>query len=322
MKQLLFTLVLFVVCLGHGIAQEKYVIHGTVVCSDNLPVKNVSVTSDNSDFVGCTDSLGRFEYVTDTLPITIYFKYIGCITKSLYVDKYNYKSLLSVQMDEEVIIDFCDERGGIKVPVAELERYGKYEDILVGSVYGLDDSLPIPETFVNELDKNGKYINGTKTDIDGHFYLPLKQLPTTVEMRFIGYETTRTKITQKNIKELHDFYLPTDTTIVGCPIITTKPRLVEYGKSADMLVGSVYCSDDSLPLIGTRISALTKKGKIEYSVLADMNGKFYLPLKQLPTIVEISYIGCETIKIKITKRNITKQHKFYMQEDKKAFYCE
>ena len=221
MKQFLFALLLFALGWGNMVARHKYAIQGIVCSSDSLPMENVAISSDNDSLIAYTDSLGRFEYVTGTLPIAIHFRSVGYISKTLYVDRNNYESLPRVIMDEEVIIDFFDQRGGLKVSAKELEKYGEYVDILVGAVFETD-SMPLIGCSVYEEDKNGKGLYGTVTDVDGHFYLPLKKLPTNVEVRFVGCETKRFQITGQNVKEFQEIYLPADTNVIGCPEIITK----------------------------------------------------------------------------------------------------
>ena len=196
--------------------QGKYDIHGVVYDSDNLPMKNVAISSNDGSNMGCTDSLGQYDFSIDVLPITIDFKYQGCVTQSLFINNRNYESLPPIVMDNEVILDFFDERGSLKVSAPKLENYGDYADIMVGSVYWFEDSLPVVGAIVAELNKKGKTVYSVTTDREGNFYIPLKKLPTIVEIRYIGCVTARIRVTTKKVKKLHKFYLQEDHSGFQC----------------------------------------------------------------------------------------------------------
>lgn len=218
MKQL-FVLILFVLSLTLVKARETYTIQGVVCDEDRVPMKNVAVNWGDGDVNICaTDDSGRFVVQTETLPVRLSFNYVGYPKKIVFADKHTCKSGLSVIMEQNVVIDFFDERKSLTVSSKEYDSWGEIQGILVGRVFFDADKEPLIGACV-DLKEKKQVIGGVITDIDGNFYLPIKQLPAKVEVRYVGCETLVFKVTKRNIKKFQRFFLKQDENVYGCPEI-------------------------------------------------------------------------------------------------------
>ena len=91
-----------------------------------------------------------------------------------------------------------------------------------------------------------------------------------------------------------------------------------WGDVQGVLIGRVFLESDKEPLVGALITINEKPLR---ETKSDESGKFYLPIKKLPAIIEISFIGCEKFRFKVNKKNIKKFQNFYLQECKNAIRC-
>ena len=215
MKQL-FVLILFVLSLTLVRARETYTIQGVVCDEDSVPMKNVAVNWGNGDVNICaTDDSGRFVVQTETLPVRLSFNYVGYPKKIVFADKHACKSGLSVIMEQNVVIDFFDERKSLTVSSKEYDSRGEIQGILVGRVFFDADKEPLIGAWVNLKEKK-QVIGGVITDIDGNFYLPIKKLPAKVEVRYVGCETLVFKVTKRNIKKFQRFFLEESKDMILC----------------------------------------------------------------------------------------------------------
>lgn len=217
MRLFLYSLLLFYPLLLGAQTNKSTTVFGYVYDMERMPIQSAAVSVEGTDIKVATDSLGRFEIKDQTLPIQINVSYLGYISKSVKV-KRNEAFPIELLLDEEVMLDFFDERPSLSsIPASQLYSWGDInrgdiKDIAVGRVY-FPDSTPAQGACISQY-KNPYNSIQVACDSTGLFYYPIKKFPTKLLVRFIGCKSKVIKITSKNVKKLQTIHLEEETQIL------------------------------------------------------------------------------------------------------------
>jgi TonB-linked SusC/RagA family outer membrane protein len=102
------------------------------------------------------------------------------------------------------------------INVANINIYAQ-KSVVKGIVISQTDNQPLIGATVVEMDKNKRYINGTITDINGNFVLPISNTTNSIVVSFIGYKSQEFPGTSTNLNVLleEDKFTLKEVEIVG-----------------------------------------------------------------------------------------------------------